>query len=118
MPSPVNQSRPSPSGTSATRASLLLKGLGRILEIDIDVPWEGRPQRRSVSGSQSLFAVGPDYVKLLRRLVARLKDNQILDDFELVYRVKMKRRLRARLNLPSRDEAGDAGGTRRRSCMI
>lgn len=69
-----------------TKLDILLKGLHRIPEIDIEALWEGRPQRPSVSGPRSPSAVGPDDAKLLRRLVARFQDNEVLDDFELIYR--------------------------------
>jgi hypothetical protein len=55
-------------------------------EIDIDALREGRPFVTKVQGPQARSAIGADDVKLIRRLVSRLQNNDELDEFDLIYR--------------------------------
>ena len=53
--------------------------------IDIDALREGRSFATKAQGPQAQSAIGPDDVKLIRRLVSRLRDNDELEEFELIY---------------------------------
>lgn len=55
-------------------------------EVNIDALLQGQPFSPKVQGPEAQSAIGPDDVKLIRRLVTRLQDNDHLDEFELIYR--------------------------------
>jgi hypothetical protein len=65
---------------------IMVAALRRYPEIDIDGLREGRSVATKVQGPQAQSAIGPEDVKLIRRLVARLQDNDQLDEFDLIYR--------------------------------
>ncbi|TPK99837.1 hypothetical protein FJ938_23730 [Mesorhizobium sp. B2-4-14] len=65
---------------------IMVAALRRYPEIDIDALQEGRPFATKVKGPQAQSAVGLEDVKLIRRLVARLRDNDQLDEFDLIFR--------------------------------
>jgi hypothetical protein len=65
---------------------IMSEALRKYPEIDIDALREGRSFVTKVRGPQAQSAIGPDDVKLIRSLVARLQDNDQLDEFDLIYR--------------------------------
>lgn len=69
-----------------SQLDLLLKTLRQIPAIDIDAVAAGRADRAVAPGSSSSAALGLEGARVLRELVIRLKDNDFLEDFELIYR--------------------------------
>lgn len=65
---------------------IMSEAIRKYPEIDIDALREGRSFPTKVQGPQAQSAMGPEDVKLVRRLVARLQDNDQLDEFDLIYR--------------------------------
>jgi hypothetical protein len=65
---------------------IMCEAIRKYPEIDIDALREGRSFATKVQGPQAQSAVGPEDVKLIRRLVARLQDEDHLDELDLIYR--------------------------------
>jgi len=65
---------------------IMSEALRKYPEIDIEALREGRSFATKVRGPQAQSAIGPDDVKLIRRLVSRLQDSDGLDEFDLIYR--------------------------------
>ncbi|MGO4558115.1 hypothetical protein [Mesorhizobium sp. 2RAF21] len=65
---------------------IVCEALRKHPEIDVDALREGRYTRRKVDGPEAQSAMSADDSTVIRGLVARLHDENELDDFDLVYR--------------------------------
>ena len=55
-------------------------------EVDVDALRQGQYTPRKIDSPQAQSAIGADDTKLIRRLVTRLHDRDLLEDFGLVHR--------------------------------
>jgi hypothetical protein len=65
---------------------IMVAALRKHPEIEVDALAEGQYTLRKIDGPQAQSAIGAADAKLIRRLVTRLNDNALLEDFGLVYR--------------------------------
>ena len=66
--------------------NIMVDALRKHPEIDVDALREGRHSPRKIEGPRAQSAIGTDDTKLIQKLVARLRDNDELEEFDLVYR--------------------------------
>lgn len=74
---------------------IMVAALRKHPEIDVDRLREGQYTPRRIDGPRAQSAIGPEDTKLIRKLVIRLRDNTVLEEFDLIYRsgrVKMDNR--------------------------
>jgi len=65
---------------------IMVAALRKHPEIDVDALREGEYSPRKIDGPVAQSAVSVGDTKLIQKLVARFKDNEELDEFDLVYR--------------------------------
>jgi hypothetical protein len=65
---------------------IMVAALRKHPEVDVDALREGQYTPRKINSPQAQSAIGADDTKLIRRLVTRLHDQDLLEDFDLVYR--------------------------------
>jgi hypothetical protein len=72
---------------------IMVAALRKHPEVDVDALREGQYTPRKIDAPQAQSAISADDTKLIRRLVSRLRNNDLLEDFGLVFRsgrVKME----------------------------
>ncbi|MGB3390930.1 MAG: hypothetical protein WBA88_23445 [Pseudaminobacter sp.] len=65
---------------------IMVAALRKHPEIDVEALREGRYMPRKVDGPQAQSAVSADDTKLIRKLATRLRNNDELEEFDLVHR--------------------------------
>lgn len=66
--------------------NIMVETLRKHPEIDVDALREGRHSPRMIDGPQPQSVISADDTKAIRKLVARLRDNNELEEFDLIYR--------------------------------
>jgi hypothetical protein len=66
--------------------SIMVDALRKHPEIDVDALREGRHSPRKIDGPQPQSVISADDTKTIRKVVARLRDNDELEEFDLIYR--------------------------------
>lgn len=66
--------------------SIMVDALRKHPEIDVDALREGRHSPRKIDGPQPQSVISADDTKTIRKVVARLHDNDELEEFDLIYR--------------------------------
>ena len=65
---------------------IMVAALRKHPEVDVDALRQGQYTPRKIDSPQAQSAIGADDTKLIRRLVTRLHDRDLLEDFGLVHR--------------------------------
>ncbi len=66
--------------------NIMVETLRKHPEIDVDALREGRHSPRKIDGPQPQSVISADDTKTIRKLVVRLRDNNELEEFDLIYR--------------------------------
>jgi hypothetical protein len=66
--------------------NIMVETLRKHPEIDVDALREGHHSLRKIDGPRAQSALSTDDTRTIRKLVARLRDNNELEEFDLIYR--------------------------------
>lgn len=65
---------------------IMVAALRKHPEVNVDALREGQYTPRKIDGPQAQSAIGAEDTELIRRLMTRLRDNSVLEEFDLIYR--------------------------------